>query len=1289
MSPASSLRTSLLRGALRVFVLLVTAGSLVGCNAGAIAIALLFALDDDDGSGSTSGPAGGIEVEILDVENQRTRPAQAVIVISLKSSRSTTTDVLVEIGPSAAELRPAAVGGGSGSGGSVSGLAASPAGSIHRIPWNALSDNGGSDDLEAVLLRVSTGTTKDDLETFIGNDAPEFVSVTTRALPRGDIEFTVGLRDSSSDPAELDLRYTTSLDENGALVAATIEGASTGLTTSPVGVTHLFVWKSGVDLGFADRTVQVLLTPRDRIRGIEGKSGEPDARVLELDNNTAPSVSFGADAYVVDGDGGGRQRIEFVVTDAEGDPVDVIVQWSTEAATFPALAATLDGDPAARAQTLSNPELRRDLQIISTAEELIAGSVEAAATSAALAADEILASSLLVSEELRALAGITAIRGNGIEATASIIGTTIRLTRADGSSEGRKVCEFDVDRGVLVLDAAFAPSAAPGDRFDIVLANLDELSSSTNGLRHRRIWDSARDVPGGGEVFLRFTPFDRARALLTVACSSGTTFPLENAVVGARGSSLRMAEPKSLNGPFGASAPRVIELAPVEVPAAATVADVDADGRADVVVVNRGLRSVVVLHQAADGFFDLVRFLDARLGDPRDATVTDLDGDGDSDIAVVGDNPGSIALFLQGAGLDLVSERIFLADDAILVDPSSIAAGDIDGDGDTDLVVADAAASTPAVLVLLREGGAASPCAKQLGSYRVCELLAGTTGNDVGVADIDEDGRIDIAVARPSGVTIFYQGAAADFDDRVVEIVVPNATLRSLAIGDMTGDGRKDLAVSDSDSGSVFRLRQVQPDDFAVETAIAARQVLLPVDLALIDLDGVGGLDILVADAGGIAGSEGSALSVSLSDGRGAFSTQNLRRTSESGTQSVPRAVAVGDLDGDGSMDIISLEDGTHAVAIYPQDGAGSFARAVIVAAQAPDVERPKTIVAADFDGDGNVDLLTQSGERGDLTILERAAPAAFAARRLTLPAGAGPSTPLAIAAGDIDGDSRPDIVVTDVDRDEILILFQESSGAFGVRSSTLSSDDLDGMESVALGDIDGDGRIDIVAAGRVSNQVVSFRQETSGAFAAGQRLETGATSLAGPVDVELIDLDLDGRLDVCVAGHQSANLVVWFQGDGGGFTTPVGIPLAETAAPLEIAIADIDDDGDRDIVAVVLGAAPLVVARLGEARVFSTATINGALAGINATSLALGDLNGDGRVDVVIADADETDPSIWSLLGTGAGGFASATPRLLRDASLGSPRGVVVADIDGDGELDVTVASRDSNAVTVFPGGR
>lgn len=287
-------------------------------------------------------------------------------------------------------------------------------------------------------------------------------------------------------------------------------------------------------------------------------------------------------------------------------------------------------------------------------------------------------------------------------------------------------------------------------------------------------------------------------------------------------------------------------------------------------------------------------------------------------------------------------------------------------------------------------------------------------------------------------------------------------------------------------------------------------------------------------------------------------------------------------------------------------------------------------------------------------------------------------TNPLGLATGDLNGDGRADIVAANTGSANVSVLLGQSDGTLAAATQHAVGTT---PTSVAIGDLDGDGRADIVAANSSSNTISVLRGAISG-FAAQQTYVAGA----GARDVALGDVDGDGHLDVVTAETGADTVSVLLGRPDGTLNARTAFPTGD--APYAVALADLNGDGKLDIVTADSGANTVSVLTGDGAGAFGAAAATAV--GTTPYDLAVADLNGDARPDVGTANFGAGTTSI--LLGRNGGGFDPAT-----NQHVGAQqRGLTFADIDGDTKLDLagttlafgpTMEYRAGTGAGTFPG--
>ncbi|OIR00601.1 FG-GAP repeat protein [mine drainage metagenome] len=309
-------------------------------------------------------------------------------------------------------------------------------------------------------------------------------------------------------------------------------------------------------------------------------------------------------------------------------------------------------------------------------------------------------------------------------------------------------------------------------------------------------------------------------------------------------------------------------------------------------------------------------------------------------------------------------------------------------------------------------------------------------------------------------------------------------------------------------------------------------------------------------------------------------------------------------------------------------------------------------------------------------------------------------TNPYAVAIGDIDGDGKPDLIVANFRTNSISVFRNTSvSGSITQNSFAAKVDFAAGANpcAIAFGDIDGDGKPDLVVANYNNATVSVFRNIsrsgniTSTSLAAKVDFPTGTT----PSSVAIGDVDADGKPDLVVVNYNDNTVSVLRNtsdiGSGSINSNSFASKVDFTTGllPSSVAIGDIDGDGKPD----------LVVAN-GRSYTFSVFHNTGSSGNITsnsfapkvdfATSLipysvAIGDIDGDGKLDIVVANESNNTVSVFrntsSSGNISSGSFAGKVDFMTNDL----PFSVALGDMNGDGKPDIVVANEDSATVSVL----
>jgi cysteine-rich repeat protein len=329
--------------------------------------------------------------------------------------------------------------------------------------------------------------------------------------------------------------------------------------------------------------------------------------------------------------------------------------------------------------------------------------------------------------------------------------------------------------------------------------------------------------------------------------------------------------------------------------------------------------------------------------------------------------------------------------------------------------------------------------------------------------------------------------------------------------------------------------------------------------------------------------------------------------------------------------------------------------------------ERPNDVVAADFNGDGLLDLATTNAGSDDVGVLLATGPATFAPP-LLLPAG---GSQVFLATGDVNNDSILDLVNVESGDSTVSVFLGQPNGQFLPRATFLVGNQ---PQSVALGDIDNDGFLDLVTGNLGSSDVTILFNDQTGGFANGLAQDAGSNA----VGVTLGDFDQDSLLDVAV-GRRIDTPLLFFQDD----TNPPPLVIAENSNEETAPAADLDGDGLLDFaIPDQLNNVLRLVFNQG-ARQFEEIS-SFALDGIRVApgQVLFVDFDGNGQLDLLIPLA--ADKNLGMLFGLGGRQFSPLPPFTLVPGTQFLK--LAAGDFNGDGAPDLAaVTGGNLNSLLLF----
>ncbi|HHI79788.1 MAG TPA: VCBS repeat-containing protein [Planctomycetes bacterium] len=701
-------------------------------------------------------------------------------------------------------------------------------------------------------------------------------------------------------------------------------------------------------------------------------------------------------------------------------------------------------------------------------------------------------------------------------------------------------------------------------------------------------------------------------------------------------------------------------------------ADLDRDGKPDFVVLS--LHGIRVYRGDGQGNFQehLPSQRPLPLAAFGDLEIADIDGDGDLDILYFlhsgpGTRTGIHALFNDGRG-NLGPSSIIAQVDK----PSCLATGDVDGDGDPDLFVgagtAGAAGKGFANQLLLNNGkGSFSPSRTQAFPVDTDNTTSAAFG------DFDGDGDLDLLIGNspvylgPGPQDKLYLGNGKG-GFKLVPGGLPraNTATNAIATGDWDGDGDLDFGIASSIGNPILLFQNQGKGTFLLLPPPTSKG--LGTDLVLRDLDGDGKLDLALARMPGTSRTDGG-MALFFGNGQGRFLPGGKGVTD---LQARATSIAVADLDQDGKQDLLMSVFGERNRLFLGLgsrewlDGTRPFR---FGSADASTVWNQFEM--ADLDGDGDLDLL--EGGASLRLLLNEGVQGFREVSSTHLPKLSGKVRGFQVV--DIDQDGRLDILVGL--QSTLTSTLRLLRGMGGGKFAAAPRADLPFTKvflGIQTGDIDRNGTIDLVVGSYGGPYIFlgdgkgKFRLDTRSSFKTNFGLNP---SLLG-------DLDGDGDLDILakVGNHAPTNRYQIYLNDGKGvfaFSKTLVVPLSTAQ---ETQLLDIDGDGDLDL--VISGNLSILLLNDGKGNFRDVSSTHFKLPWSRYATYQhrFGDWDGDGDLDLVhIQFGGNLAPSTFRYFENRKGIFVEASRRVLGQskflvASLSAFSRVVDFDQDGDPDL-------------------
>jgi Bacterial Ig-like domain (group 3)/FG-GAP-like repeat len=672
---------------------------------------------------------------------------------------------------------------------------------------------------------------------------------------------------------------------------------------------------------------------------------------------------------------------------------------------------------------------------------------------------------------------------------------------------------------------------------------------------------------------------------------------------------------------------------------------------------------------------------------PQAFAVADFNNDGIPDVAVADSNLNTVSIFLgKGDGTFIpVNCSSGSAACPTGISPVGVTAADFNHDGNMDLAVANNGSNT--ITILFGNGN---------GSFAAQPSLA-TGGNprSIVAAAFNGDNNYDIVVANSAqtshNIGLFLNNGRGGFGAQTTYDTGLNPW--SIAVGDFNNDGILDVVVANNNNENFISVFLGQTgtngafNGFGTQSAYFLQGEGLPVSVAVGDFNGDGNLDLAVADQS-VQGTGTGSDNVGIMEGSG---TGVFTWTSSYNTALQPVSLIAADLNGDGNLDLAVVAQDANIVTVFWGNGNGIFGGQVNCGTG----DFPSAVVAADLTNNGTKDLIVSNLFGNSFSVILNNRNSTFQSR-LDYAAGQNPQS---VIMADFNGDGIPDLAVANSAASGISVTLGNGDGTFQPPTFYSTGNATDPV-FIVEGDFNQDGIPDFAVANNATSTVSGFFGVGNGTFGTPNNYNVGNPNLnpvAFPTAIAVGDFNGDGYPDLAVTNSAENNVTILLNGgksNPGAFAPAPNCTSSQNGCPVgtgPIAIAAGYFDGNQTLDLVVINESdnpPDATVLLGNGNgTFTAESPTLPLpAGSDPVSVAVADLNGDGIPDLAVADKGSQRVSV--LLGNGSNGVGNGTFQAAVNYLTGpnlsaspSPVGVVIGDFNGDGIPDLALASSSSGA--------
>jgi FG-GAP-like repeat/Abnormal spindle-like microcephaly-assoc'd, ASPM-SPD-2-Hydin len=645
-------------------------------------------------------------------------------------------------------------------------------------------------------------------------------------------------------------------------------------------------------------------------------------------------------------------------------------------------------------------------------------------------------------------------------------------------------------------------------------------------------------------------------------------------------------------------APTTLSTGAASKPTAVVAADFNGDGKLDLAVTLNGANNVMVFPGTGAGTFNTPLTFGVGTG-PIALVAADFNGDKKLDLAVANNTASSVTILINNSSTTISFTTGSTISSGLGLNPTCIIAADFNGDKKLDLAVGSSGSNEVSVMLGTGSGTFGAPINDN----------AGQPVSAIAAADFDKDGKLDLVSAGIFGVSLQLGNGDGTFQSNLIGMGTL-AGADALYPLDVNGDKKVDLITVDFDkfdaqttiSVVINTTTTIGNPTFAFPPSSYATGYQ-PRAIAIADFNFDGKPDAVVT------GSGSDLVSVLLGDGKGHFDGRSSAKIGTGQCQFMTTA----DFNNDHKADV-AFSCTSGEVLVFLGKGTGAFNAPIILTAGSI----PQGIVAADFNGDGFLDLAVANKNSNNISVFLNNKSGGFNAP-VNYKTGNGP---IDLTAGNFTLAGHVDLAVVNNTDSTLQIFPGSASGTFG-SPSTFALPAVGSPQGIAAGDFNNDGKLDLAVA-NVGASSVSILLNNSGTFSTRSDITVGGQ----PTRIATASLRNNGVLDLVTTAAAIGEVQVLLGKNNGTFAAPVAYPAHGAEG---LSLGDFNHDGFLDIAVATVGNTISVLPGKGDGTFLPLLSYQQGLQnGSQPWDVAAVDLNGDGFTDFVSSNIGDGTYSVF-----------------------------------------------------------